>query len=142
MKQNIQQQAQWLGYAGVIPFIAAGLLVTDLPQELVIKAIHSYAAIILTFIGAIHWGRSLWDESVTNKSLLPGISVLPSLVAWLSFFLPATYALSLLVVSFALLLLFDFRQYASIPWFRKLRLNLTLMVCTSLIFCLVIISSF
>lgn len=133
MNENIklQQHAKWLGYLGVIPFMSVGLLTTDIniPDQQILFAIQAYAAIILTFVGAVHWGRAL--ES--NNSGLLLYSVLPSLFAWLSLLIPAFYGLPLLVTCFLIVTIFDFQQYKKQVWFQLLRINLSFIVCSLLL---------
>jgi len=131
-----QQSAQWLGYLGLIPFLGAGLLLTNISRELILTGIHSYAAIILTFIGAIHWGRAISTDTGDSQAWLIIISITPSLVAWLSLFLQPLYGLPTLIAAFLLLLAFDYKQYRDLHWFRRLRVQLTSTVCLILLFCL------
>lgn len=138
-KQTIKQ-AYWLGYLGIIPFFGSGLLLTDIAANQIISAIHSYAAIILTFIGALHWGRAISNNNNEQPSRLLIISIIPSLIAWISFFMQPACAFFTLLIAFLLLLLFDYQQYKNIIWFRRLRTQLTLVVCTSLLFSILIIT--
>jgi len=125
---KFQRHATWLGYLGIIPFMAAGLLLTDLPAEEILLAIQAYGAIILTFIGAIHWGRAF----NSNNSYLLLISVIPSLFAWASLLLPPAYGLPLLVICLLAVATFDAKQYHQLAWFRLLRIKLTFIVCSLL----------
>ena len=125
-----QIQANWLGYSGVIPFLAAGLLPLDWYQDQILFAIQAYGAIILTFVGAIHWGRAL-NNNIPSLYIL---SIIPSLVAWISLLIPANYGLPLLIVSFLIVIIFDYQQYSTLAWFRTLRLRLTLIVSSALLF--------
>jgi len=126
---KVQQRATWLGYLGTIPFMAAGLLATDLSPVNILFSIQTYGAIILTFIGAIHWGRAINNN--TPSLLL--ISIIPSLIAWVSLLIPANYGLPLLISGFLSVIIFDYQQYSSLTWFRKLRMRLTLIVCSALL---------
>jgi hypothetical protein len=122
---RLQQRAQWLSWLGLIPFAVGTLLlafgVDDLP---VVEALRNYAAIILTFVGAIHWGRALH----LGHAGLASFSVWPSLYAWACLFLPVTLGLPLLALGFLLLLLIDQQQYRATAWFRRLRIELSLSV--------------
>ncbi|MCW8955579.1 MAG: DUF3429 domain-containing protein [Gammaproteobacteria bacterium] len=137
-ESTFQRRAKWLGYLGIIPFLAVSLLLTDLPEDILIDAIQYYAAIILTFVGAIHWGRGLNTMTDKASTYLLTISVIPSLIAWLSLLVPDFEGLIIVIIAFLILLAFDFKQYATQPWFRTLRMQLTLIACTCLAFCLFI----
>lgn len=81
---RLLERAQWLGYLGLAPFIIGMALMVLLDEtRFVAQAIHNYAAIILTFVGAIHWGRALSN----GDTKLMSFSVIPSLIAWCSLFL-------------------------------------------------------
>lgn len=128
----LQNRARWLGYAGIIPFAAiAALMMTDKasPQSLV-SAMQAYAAIILTFVGAIHWGRAM--ES--GNSRLMTLSVGPSLVAWSGMLLPPQYGLPLIAGAFVFVLALDLRQYEEHIWFTRLRIQLTGAVSLLLVY--------
>ena len=132
---SLQKGAWWLGYFGLLPFYMAGVLLlfaTDKGQ--VLLSLQSYAAVILTFAGAIHWGRAL----TTGNFSLMVVSVVPSLVAWFALSLPPLFGLPTLFLAFVFVWLFDDQQYREIPWFRKLRFQLTTLVCVLLLFAWVI----
>jgi len=115
----------WLGYLGILPFILGIILLLDTGYaQMALAGIKNYAAVILTFIGAIHWGRAM---DTHNPGLLP-MSIVPSLVAWCALFMMPRYALPVLMVGFILLFIFDYRQYQDTPWFQRLRTHLTVSV--------------
>jgi hypothetical protein len=124
---DIRRRAEWLGYLGLLPLAAATLLLALRPgsDTSVLLAIQGYGAVILAFVGAIHWGRAL----DTGDGRLMTLSVIPSLLGWSCLLLPPTLGLPLLAAVFALVLLFDRREYRAVPWFRQLRLRLTFMIC-------------
>lgn len=138
--QAFEQRAHWLGYLGILPFMLTGLLLVDLPAyerpganfsaASILFAVQAYGAIILTFVGAVHWGLAMHQQ---NKQLLT-ISVLPSLIGWISLLLLPVYGLLLLIIAFILLLMFDLEQYPDHSWFRQLRVRLTSAVCAILLF--------
>ncbi|MET0070125.1 MAG: DUF3429 domain-containing protein [Candidatus Thiodiazotropha sp.] len=122
-------RAQWLGYLGLIPFIVGMALMILLDDtRFVAQAIHNYAAIILTFAGAIHWGRALDN----GDAELMVFSVIPSLIAWCSLFLEPYQGVPLTAAAFAVLLLFDRTLYLEMGWFKQLRTRLSIAVCTLL----------
>ena len=53
---------RYLAYAGLIPFIGLALMVQLAPTPmnyLSAESIASYGAIIVAFMGALHWGANL-----------------------------------------------------------------------------------
>ncbi|QID18441.1 DUF3429 domain-containing protein [Nitrogeniibacter mangrovi] len=78
-----------LGLAGVLPFIAMGLL-SYIPwkhQVDVHAALVSYGAVILAFVGALHWGLAMRLEG-TVASRAYFWSVIPALIAWVALMFP------------------------------------------------------
>lgn len=127
---RFEQRAAWLGYLGILPFvIGVTLLLDNTYAEMALAGVTNYAAIILTFVGAIHWGRAM----TTGKPGLLVVSVAPSLIAWGSLFLATRFALPIMISGFLLLLVFDYREYRDIDWFRRLRTHLTLSVSSLLL---------
>lgn len=117
--------AQLLGYLGVFPLlVAGGLVMAQIQSAPALDFIKNYAAIILTFIGAIHWGRAM----SSGKAGLLSLSIIPSIVASACLMLPLAIALPALAISFILLLLLDYGLYTELSWFRRLRLRLTSLV--------------
>jgi hypothetical protein len=127
----IEQRALWLGYMGLLPLIAGAVSLAFFRSEpeIVLNGVHGYGAVILTFVGAIHWGRSLNSEDVDLMTW----SVVPSLLAWVSLFLTPEFGLPVLVISFLSLYQFDHGQYANLIWFRRLRFRLTASVTVLLL---------
>ncbi|MDJ0806996.1 MAG: DUF3429 domain-containing protein [Gammaproteobacteria bacterium] len=119
----LEHRAKWLGYLGLLPFAAGlvGLALIAPGSELVMSGVHGYGAVILTFVGAIHWGRAM----ASNDAALMTWSVLPSLVAWISLLLKPEFGLPVLILSFLSLNFFDQQQYQDAAWFRPLRFRLT-----------------
>jgi hypothetical protein len=122
---HFERRVFWLGYSGLIPLLLASIwLLIDPGRDNVLDYVKYYAAIILTFVGAIHWGRALHSQQV---SLLTW-SVLPSLLAFACLLLPASTALPVLAIGFILQLMLDQHQYRQVPWFLRMRFHLTALV--------------
>ncbi len=95
-----------LGFGGVIPFLVLflallpGLSPGFADSREVTRWLLAYAAIILSFLGAIHWGVALARDDATannqsgNRSFLYGI--MPALLAWFALLLPHNIALFLM----------------------------------------------
>jgi len=101
----------WLGYSGLMPFVFFGVLAW-VPQEawhdFALHALGVYAAVILSFLGAVHWGLYLADPGHRAAGLPgPAWAVIPSVAAWGALLLPLSMALPLLAAMFPLVLLVD-----------------------------------
>jgi len=130
--------ALWLGYLGLIPFVVLsfcssfgvevdwfGVLNTE-------QALLSYAAIIITFIGAVHWGIALSSSGSLNKSIHYLYSVIPSLLAWGLLFLPVKVSLYGMVLALIGLYLVDRALLSSVQTKNYLTLRLHLTVVAGL----------
>ncbi len=126
-----------LGYAGLLPFAAATLgsvLLDGEHRALSLRALIAYGAVILSFLGAVHWGlvlRATGGEA--SRALVVG--VVPSLVGWVALLLPDRHALALLLVGFGAFWLYEHRiaGEAQLPRdYLDLRRKLSLLVCSLL----------
>ncbi len=122
------------GFGGVLPFLltAAGVHFTsgDL-QVFFVNAFLAYGAVILSFIGAVHWGFVLKAENVDQAAKLLAIGVVPALVGWCGLLCPPVF--TLIIFSFAFPSLFIYEQFSQInallpEWYMKLRVQLTMIV--------------
>ena len=83
-----------LGLAGLLPFVAGAALVWVVRPEanpFVAQALAAYAALILSFLGGIHWGLAMRAPAPPPALLAWG--VVPSLVAWPALLMRADAAL-------------------------------------------------
>lgn len=104
--------ARRLGYAGLLPFIGMALLVWLVRADVhayVALALSVYAALILSFLGGIHWGLAMRQASPPGSALLWG--VVPSLVAWPAAVMPPDAGLVLHGLMFIACYLVDRRLY-------------------------------
>jgi hypothetical protein len=129
-----------LGYAGLLPFLLLAVLVHLLSGDGALRALASlqhYAAVILTFVGAVHWGRALAKPENTDaehKRLYWAVT--PSLIGWIALSLPLHGAMVVLIAAFLLCLWVDRQLYAGQPfasWYLPMRLHLTLGVVAGLL---------
>ncbi len=145
MSQIIEQRiATLLGNFGLLPFyalaVAAWLPLAPLPARIVDLAFVAYAAVILSFLGAVHWGLAMATPGLdkTRRWQALGWGVIPSLLGWLALLLslggvsPALVC-TLLIIDFVLCRLMDgllMREYTVQPgWYLPLRTRLTVLVC-------------
>jgi hypothetical protein len=131
--------ARLLGLAGLIPFVAGALAVfaaEGWTRGLALQALAAYGAVILSFLGAVHWGFALAapDTPATPARLIGG--VLPSLWAWAALLLPASLACLALAIGLALTLAAEevARARGSTPLaYQRLRRLLSLVAAASLL---------
>lgn len=130
-----------LGLGGLAPFVALALAswVTgpDLGSRLVAAQL-GYGAVILSFIGALHWGAALAAPAVPGRAAMIalGWSVVPALSGWVALLLEPRWGMQLLTGAFVVALAVDwllYRQYEFAGWFLGLRALLTAIVVVSLL---------
>lgn len=84
--------ASWahrLGYAGLVPFVAGAALVWLVHPDAhpyATLALATYASVIVSFLGGIHWGVA-FRQAVPDPRLFAW-GVVPSLVAWVAVVMP------------------------------------------------------
>ena len=122
--------AAWLGYGGLIPFVGSlALCYFGDPgaQRLGIHAMATYAAVILSFIGGIHWGIATQVRGRQTVAWYVA-SIMPSLIGWAALLLTPPATLGILLLCFTGWYVYE----RSMPigqtfpaWFVRLRLHLT-----------------
>ncbi|PTT67500.1 DUF3429 domain-containing protein, partial [Pseudomonas sp. HMWF007] len=90
-----------LGYGGLLPFIFLALLIPfslDY-RTLFDNALVNYGAVILSFVGALHWGFAMTVQDMSAKQRSDRFiwSVIPALIAWIATLLPMPLGCLLLV---------------------------------------------
>jgi Protein of unknown function (DUF3429) len=134
-RERIPPAAVVLGGAGLLPLIAGVLLAFAAPDMLgvrVVRVAEVYAALLLSFLGGMHWGLAsaalARDPVKLEAPRILGLSVLPSLVGWIALFLPGQYGLLMLAFAFLAVLFLDRATehlgYAP-AWWMLLRIRLT-----------------
>lgn len=130
--------ARWLGYGGLLPFLfLGGAVVLDLhtPFAPASALLIGYGAIILSFVGALHWGAQL-NMPQDHLSAIGFLwSVIPALLGWVALMMPVIIATSLLIIGLILCLLYDLNHLKKAhwpAWMRSLRIALTTLACVSL----------
>ena len=135
---NIPRPALSLGLAGLLPFwgLAISIIVLDNPmKDFAVQAEITYGAIILSFLGGMHWGLAAMNERHVNWLNL-GWGVTPSLIAWGALFLQPSLGLILLIIGFLAAAIIDFRIFVSNnsnAWFGMLRTVLSIGTITALL---------
>ncbi len=146
-----QRLAQALGYAGLIPFLYLAFALVDSAQSrypggpwLIIFMV-AYGAVILSFVGALHWALCLRCDELGAGWLI--WSVMPSLIGWVALcgavlandqFSQQKLIILMLIAGFVAQLVADFRMKHILTsvlwpdWFMRLRVQLTAVACASL----------
>lgn len=142
-RARVPATAAWLGGLGLVPFAAlsiACLVLTSAWKTAAVNGLLTYGAVILSFLGGIHWGAAMTKSIVhPTHSVDPGrlgISVVPSLVGWAALLIDARYGLVVLAIGFVGNVLLDrrlTRQGLVPPWYPRLRQPLTMIVVATLI---------
>ena len=147
MIRRVPLLAVVLGIAGLAPFIILGLMALSpdpaqaRPMTLLLVA---YGAVILSFVGAVHWGFALLQQ---DTPLFRGerarfvLGVLPALVGWAGLALPiiglpSWSGLLVLIAGFTATVVVEQRATARgllPPSYMWLRWGLTLVVLAMLV---------
>ncbi|XP_061587291.1 transmembrane protein 69-like [Cololabis saira] len=131
--------ALYLGFSGLLPFLAAPLLMaaTQAFYPEVAYAQVVYGASIVSFLGGARWGFALPPGSPAQPDWMNlGNSVVPSLVAWLALLCKdnITEGALIVVMGLGLSLHYDLTLLPGYPaWFKAMRTVLTLVATFSLV---------
>ena len=141
VEQRWRRERNWLGYAGLLPFLgsaAAGVAAHDSATVAsATRGLLAYAAVIASFLGAVHWGVAAIDATSRNARLRWG--VMPALLAWTLWLLPPGAALLGFAVLFAAILVVDSWLLPILDeGYRRLRLELSVVV----VLCLLVAAPF
>lgn len=134
-----------LGYLGLLPILLSTTLIFFDSHHVMLwrNLLLTYAVVILSFLGALHWAFAMSIENLTieKRHAMLIWSVTPSLVAWAALFLPQTFGLLLLSCFFVFALLMDIKlaQLSRLPaWYLPMRFRLTIVMT----FCLMTVAYF
>lgn len=132
--RGVNPVALRLGYAGLIPFILGAALVWLVREDAhpyVTDGLSRYAAVVISFLGAIHWGLGFRQTVPSPTPFIWGVA--PALLAWIASTMPAYAGL---VIEGALLIvcyLVDRRLYPSLgasAWLTlRFRLSAVAALC-------------
>ena len=139
--------ARVLGSLGLIPFVGltSFMLFGVDPGVEVSLLLRTYSAIILSFLGGVHWGIATENSLSQNSNSIKlswclTLSVIPSLLGWIGLFAPELAGFYIIIFGFVLVLAIDLRiaKMHCVPdWYPRLRKPLTVTV----VGCLVIASA-
>jgi hypothetical protein len=101
MQYRLPQAAVFLGIAGLVVFVALGIASVSTHDERLafglLYALIGYAALVLAFVGGIHWGFVLHPSALPSDmpaeerrdAVRLGLGVLPSVIGWAALLTPA-----------------------------------------------------
>ena len=120
------------GLAGLIPFVGLAGIMAIGPEHWYAASqvlLTQYGALILSFVGALHWGYAVQQEVNGGEAWLRfGYSVVPALVAWLALQFPPGPSMQILAMALIACLVVDLAwlKMTALPvWFTRLRAILT-----------------
>ncbi|KKK20047.1 hypothetical protein ARAM_004468 [Aspergillus rambellii] len=160
---DVPKEALYLGMAGVIPYLATslqtvylsyeishaavagdGLIFSGQSAELMLHMLETvqvgYGAVILSFLGAIHWGLEWANYGGKFGYKRYAAGVIAPAVAWPTLLLPVEYALISQFLAFTFLYYNDARAAAqgrAPHWYGMYRFVLTFIVGASIVASLV-----
>ncbi|KAK3113584.1 hypothetical protein LTR53_009001 [Teratosphaeriaceae sp. CCFEE 6253] len=161
--EDVPRQAYYVGMAGVLPYLAtslstvycayeihhgvesgSGLLISEKTAELALHVIEpiqvGYGAVIISFLGAIHWGLEWAAYGGIHGYPRYMIGIVSTALAWPTLLLPVEYAL------ISQFLIFNFLYYSDArackrgwtpPWYNTYRFVLTFIVGGSIVVSLI-----
>lgn len=136
-------EAKIFGIGGIIPLLTGVVIVLAVREPFgipVVRIVLAYAALILAFLGGIHWGFA--SAALAGSALeldaprILALSVLPPLASGVGMLLPDAVAALFLAAAFASVLLLDraSERLGYTPfWWLTLRLRLTVAVVSLLL---------
>lgn len=121
-----------LGALAVVPFVGGAVLVwVDTAwHPTIAQALSAYAAVVIAFIGALHWGLAFPQAAPAPRLFVWG--VVPSLVAWIAVLLPPRFGLVVHAVTLVACYLVDRATYPAEQAAAWLPLRLRLTVVATL----------
>jgi len=134
----------WLSAGTLVPFVVIVGAIWAMPGAYtppLLFWLMSYAAVALSFAGALHWGISMLHPDMTehDRGVFMAWSVMPAAAGWISLLLPAKPGLLLLAAAFVIQYAAD-RQLAQrfrLPaWHVRLRAGLTAVAVLCLVLAL------
>lgn len=123
-----------LGYLALVPFVGCAVavfLTAGNSRPVFLQALVAYAAVVISFIGGIHWGFAF-----PNGDAKPGLviwGVVPSIVAWTALLIDPRFGLLIHAATLVVCYRVDRRvypQHRAEAWL-PLRLRLTFVATLS-----------
>ncbi len=122
--------AAWMGYLGLLPLIA-GMIGMWAGVAGAGTWLAAYGAVILSFVGAIHWGMAAGRGRYAPSPY--ALSVVPALVGWVALLLPLGAGLVALAFAGWRIAEYGLLDAHQPGWLRRLRTRLTVGAALSLL---------
>lgn len=135
---------QWLGFAGLLPFIILSVLAFNhslLAPEMTMLGFVSYSAVILSFVAGTLWGKAVILTLDDNIAKLLIISNIIALGCWIALLTPFVLSALILLVSGYLYILyveFKAKQLSTTTSYITLR---TILTCVAVVCHIVVMLS-
>ena len=133
---NAIMTARLLGFGGLLPFVllaAATIMALHTPFGPAHALLLGYGAVILSFVGALHWGAQLSSQQPSARHFI--WSIVPALIGWGALMLPAKAGALCLIGGLVSCWAYDMRVIRTKQWpsfMGALRTILTAIACLSL----------
>lgn len=129
--------AKLMGFGGLVPFVGCAVLMYSGSRSASIVALFAnavYGAVILSFVGAVHWGLTMREDRSPYWYIW---SVIPAIMGWLAIVL-LDIKISLLALAIAFTLAWSVDRQASLQglipaWYMQMRHILTAGATVSLL---------
>jgi hypothetical protein len=131
--EPLPRAVHWLGWGGLLPFVAGSLLLWLVDAEanpLLAHVLSGYAATIVAFLGGLHWGLAMRQAVPPTPTLAWG--VVPPLVAWIAVVMDPAAGLVLHGVMLLVCYAVDRRCFAALGAARWLVLRFRLSALAAL----------
>ena len=99
-----------IALAGLVPFVGCGLMAmaSSAANDPWLTALVGYAAVVLSFLGGVHWGLVLREPEPALPGPRLGMSIIPLLLGWAALAATAVVAfwlgLAILIVAYILVI--------------------------------------
>ncbi len=139
-EDQFARTGRYLALLGFMPFMIMALwlygIASDHPwRQSTITLLTGYAAVMLSFLGGIRWGLALLGKSEDRQGHLI-LSIVPPLIGWLALITAPPLVFVFLAVAFAAQGAWDSLTLPpdAVPdWFRRTRIQMTLLVVAMLV---------
>ena len=138
---KIPKTPAYIGFGGLVPFVFVAIfiwLLDDPFKSFIFLNLINYCLLILSFLGAIHWGININSNFSKSQNIWYVWSIIPVLIPWISVMgiFEYTELILVFIISFLFSYLVDKKRHklGVFPrWYLSLRKALTIGVVFSLL---------
>ena len=137
---KLARTGRMLALIGFVPFAVLALWLYGIApghpwRQGTILLLTTYGAVVLSFLGGIRWGLALFvREGHRERDII--LSIVPPLTGWIAVIVPPPLTFVFLAVAFAAQGAWDSLTLTpeAVPsWYRRVRIQLTLLVVAALV---------